>query len=107
MPSHVAPSSDSSGPYAISLDRAGRRGIYRLGLIRGQAAARGAAVTVVIDFIHGLEYLWKAAWCFHGPRDPAMGDWVTAQRLDTLHGRVAISECLRDTHILRITQVRC
>ena len=36
-----------------------------------------------------LEYLWKAAWCFHPPRDPAMEDWVTAQGLDILHGRVA------------------
>jgi len=36
----------------------------------------------VIDFIHVLEYLWKAAWCFHPPRDPAMEDWVIAQALD-------------------------
>ena len=36
-----------------------------------------------------LEYLWKAAWCFHAPRDPAMEDWVTAQALDILHGRTA------------------
>jgi hypothetical protein len=61
--------------------------IYQLGLIRDQAAARGVAVTIVIDFIHVLEYLWKAAWCFHQPRDPAMEDWVTAQALDILHGR--------------------
>ena len=42
----------------------------------------------MIDFIHVLEYLWKVAWCFHPPRDPAMEDWVTAQALDILHGRV-------------------
>ena len=41
----------------------------------------------MIDFIHVLEYLWKAAWCFHAPRDPAMEDWVIAQALDILHGR--------------------
>jgi hypothetical protein len=62
--------------------------IYQLGLIRDQAEARGVAVTVVIDFVHVLEYLWKAAWCFHEPRDPAMEDRVTAQALDILHGRV-------------------
>jgi hypothetical protein len=61
--------------------------IYQLGLIRDQAEARGVAVTVLIDFVHVLEYLWKAAWCFHEPRDPAMEDWVTAQALDILHGR--------------------
>ena len=62
---------------------------HQLGLIRDQAAARGIAVTIVIDFIHVIEYLWKTAWCFHAPRDPAMEDWVTVQGTDILHGRVA------------------
>ena len=61
---------------------------HQLGLIQDQAAARGITVPIVIDFIHVLEYLWKTAWCFHPPRDPAMEDWVTAQALDILHGRV-------------------
>ena len=61
---------------------------YQLGLFQAQAAARGITLAIVIDFIHVLEYLWKAAWCFHAPRDPAMEDWVTAQALDILHGRV-------------------
>src|SRR5437016_1070692 len=60
---------------------------YQLGLIQAQAAARGITLAIVIDFIHVLEYLWKAAWCFHPPRDPAMEDWVTDQALDILHGR--------------------
>src|SRR5438034_667376 len=63
--------------------------IYQLGLFQAAAAARGITLAVVIDFIHVLEYLWKAAWCFHPPRDPAMEDWVIAQGLDILHGRVA------------------
>jgi hypothetical protein len=61
--------------------------VYQLGLIQAQAAARGITLAIVIDFIHVLEYLWKAAWCFHPPRDPAMEDWVTGQGLDILHGR--------------------
>ena len=60
---------------------------YQLGLFRAAAAARGITLAVVIDFIHVLEYLRKAAWCFHPPRDPAMEDWVIAQGLDILHGR--------------------
>jgi hypothetical protein len=63
--------------------------ICQLGLIQAQAAARGITPVIVIDFIHVLEYLWKATWCFHAPRDPAMEDWVTAQALDILHGRTA------------------
>jgi hypothetical protein len=62
---------------------------HQLGLFQAAAAARGITLAIVIDFIHVLEYLWKAAWCFHAPRDPAAEDWVTAQGLDILHGRTA------------------
>jgi hypothetical protein len=61
--------------------------VYQLGLIQAQAAARGITLIILVDFIHVLEYLWKTAWCFHAPRDPAMEDWVIAQGLDILHGR--------------------
>jgi hypothetical protein len=61
---------------------------HQISLFRAQAADRGVTVTILIDFIHVLEYLWKAAWCFHAPRDPAIEDWVRAQALDILHGRV-------------------
>ena len=61
--------------------------IHQLGLIQAQAAARGITLAILVDFIRVLEYLWKTAWCFHAPRDPAMEDWVTAQALDILHGR--------------------
>jgi hypothetical protein len=60
---------------------------HQIEVIRAQAARRGITITIMIDFIHVLEYLWKAAWCFRPPRDPAMEDWVTAQGLDILHGR--------------------
>jgi hypothetical protein len=63
--------------------------VHQLGLIQAAAAARGITLTILIDFIHVLEYLWKTAWCFHPPRDPAMEDWVIAQALDILHGRVS------------------
>ena len=61
--------------------------VHQLGLIQAAAAARGITLTILVDFIHVLEYLWKTAWCFHAPRDPAMEDWVIAQGLDILHGR--------------------
>jgi hypothetical protein len=31
------------------------------------------AVRIVCDFIHVLEYLWKAAWCFYEKGDPSGG----------------------------------
>jgi hypothetical protein len=62
---------------------------YQLGLIQAAAAARGITPVILIDFIHVIEYLWKAAGCFHAARDPAMEDWVTAQGTDILRGRAA------------------
>jgi hypothetical protein len=75
--------------------------LHQLRLIQDQATARGITVTILIDFIHVLEYLWKAAWCFCQPRDPAIEDWVTTQALDILHGRAPqvtdrISQLARD-----------
>jgi hypothetical protein len=62
---------------------------HQIRQIQDQAAARRVPVTILIDFVHVQEYLWKAAWCFHRPRDPAIEAWVTAQELDILHGRAA------------------
>jgi hypothetical protein len=62
---------------------------HQIEVIQDQAAERGITITILVDFIHVLEYLWKAAWCFCPPRDPAAEDWVTAQGLAVLHGRVA------------------
>lgn len=45
------------------------------------------SVTIVIDFIHVLEYLWKAAWCLHTEADPAAEAWVHRHALAILAGR--------------------
>jgi hypothetical protein len=60
---------------------------HQIDVITAEAAARGITITILIDFIHVIEYLWKAAWCFHPARDPAAEDWVTACGPDILHGR--------------------
>ena len=60
---------------------------HQIEVIRAEAAARDVTVTIIIDFIHVIEYLRKAAWCFCPARDPAAEDWVTAAGLDILHGR--------------------
>jgi hypothetical protein len=62
---------------------------HQIHLIEREAAARGVTVTILIDLIHVLEYLWKAAWAFHQPRDPAIEAWTIARALDILHGRAA------------------
>jgi hypothetical protein len=42
---------------------------------------------VIVDFIHVLEYLWKAAWSLHENRDPAAEAWVAERGRDLLAGK--------------------
>jgi hypothetical protein len=60
---------------------------HQIELIEAEAARRKAAVRLVIDLVHVLEYLWAAAWCFHARDDPAAEDWVAVQALAVLAGR--------------------
>ena len=55
--------------------------------VTAEAAARGVTVTIVIDFIHVLEYLWKAAWSFFDKGEPASEEWVADQARKILHGK--------------------
>ncbi|MGO9079418.1 MAG: ISKra4 family transposase [Streptosporangiaceae bacterium] len=55
--------------------------------VTAEAASRGVTVTIVIDFIHVLEYCWKAAWSFFGKGEPAAEEWVADQARKILHGK--------------------
>ena len=55
--------------------------------ITAEAARRGKAVTIVIDFIHVLEYVWIAAWSFFDKGDPDVEAWVADQATKILNGR--------------------
>lgn len=59
---------------------------HQLGLIRAEAARRGAAINIVTDFIHVLEHLWAAAWSLHPAADPAAEDWAAVKALAVLAG---------------------
>jgi hypothetical protein len=59
---------------------------HQLDLIRSEAARCGATIHVVIDLIHVLEYIWKAAWSLHDAGDPAAEDWVAVKALAVLAG---------------------
>jgi hypothetical protein len=58
---------------------------HQLGLIRAEAARRGITISILIDLIHVLEYIWKAAWSLHAA-DPAAEDWVAVKALAVLAG---------------------
>ena len=74
---------------ATDLDRSGRReqpadrGDHR------ETSRRHITVPILIDFIHVLEYIWKAAWSFFEHSDPAAEEWVAGQALKILDGKAA------------------
>ena len=67
---------------------------HQIDRINTEADDRGIQVPILIDFIHVVEYLWKAAWCFHHEGDPAAEAWVAGKARAILAGnarRVATS----------------
>jgi hypothetical protein len=60
---------------------------HQIELAGAGAARRNAAIHLVIDLVHVLEYLRAAAWCFHARDDPAAEDWVAVQALAVLAGQ--------------------
>jgi hypothetical protein len=59
---------------------------HQIERINAEAAKRGIDITIIVDFIHVLEYLWKAAWCFHNEADPAAEAWVRDKATAILDG---------------------
>ena len=42
-----------------------------------------------MDFIHVLEYLWKAAWCFFDKNDVKVEDWIDKRAIEILRGNAS------------------
>jgi hypothetical protein len=63
---------------------------HQIDVIRAQARRRAVKVTIVLDFVHVLEYLWKAAWCFYKEGDRAAEQWVAEHARRVLAGQSGI-----------------
>ncbi len=59
---------------------------HQIDCIETQAHRRTIDVTIIIDLIHVLEYLWTAAWCFFEEGDPRAEAWVRTRALAILEG---------------------
>ena len=69
---------------------------HQIERVKAESAARGTNVTIVCDFVHILEYLWAAAWCFFAEADPAAEAWVRHRALAVLEGHArAVATGLR------------
>ena len=57
---------------------------HQIQRIKAEAKARGVEVTIMVDLIHVLEYLWAAAGCLFPNLNPA--EWVHLQATRVLQG---------------------
>ena len=79
----------------------------QLALLQKLARQRRIALTVVLDVIHVVEYLWKAALAFHAEGSPALEAWVTARLLQVLRGRAShVAAGIRRSATLRQLSAR-
>ena len=59
---------------------------HQIDRIHTEARTRKVNVPILIDFVHVLEYLWRAAWSFHTEADPAADQWVRHHAQKVLDG---------------------
>jgi hypothetical protein len=59
---------------------------HQIDRIHAQARTRKVNVPILIDFVHVLEYLWRAAWSFNAEGDPAADEWVRRHAEAVLDG---------------------
>jgi len=62
---------------------------HQIARIKAEAKARKLTVPIVVDFIHVLEYLWGAAWCFFAEGDPGAEAWVADKAMAVLNGHAS------------------
>lgn len=54
--------------------------------VRKAAKKHGVSVALIVDLMHVLEYMWKAAYCFHAEGSQAAQEWVTQRLRAILEG---------------------
>jgi len=60
--------------------------VHQIQRIQAEATNRDVTVVIIVDFVHVLEYLWKAAWSFHPEGDPVAEAWVRKHAQTILDG---------------------
>ncbi|WSY90074.1 ISKra4 family transposase [Streptomyces sp. NBC_00873] len=71
-------------PWVVLVD--GAR--HQIDLIKAEAQQRGVDLHIIVDLIHVLEYLWRAAWCLHDSGDASAESWVARHARMLLGGGV-------------------
>ena len=69
--------------WVVLVDGAGTQ----LDLVEAGAAGSGVEVTVILDIIHVVEYVWKAARVFHPEGSPELSPWAWTRVRSILEGK--------------------
>jgi hypothetical protein len=64
--------------------------LAQLALIKKAARRHGVKLTIVVDVIHVLEYVWKAGIALHGEGNTATQRWVSERLLEILRGNSSV-----------------
>jgi uncharacterized protein UPF0236 len=64
--------------------------VHQLEAIKAEAKGRGVKIRVICDFVHVIEYIWGAAWCFFDEGDVAAEAWVAEKAVAVLEGKAGI-----------------
>ena len=62
----------------------------QLSLLKKFAGKHNLKLTIVLDIIHVIEYLWKAAFVFHQDTSKKAEDWVSKRLLLILEGKSSL-----------------
>jgi len=76
---------------------------HQIDRIRAEAHAHGVQVDIIVDFVHILEYLWKAAEDLH-PTQPGRAGFVARTARDLLDGHAPRVIADLNTHHDALTQ---
>lgn len=63
---------------------------YQLKIVKRIARKHQADVTIILDFVHATEYIWKAAYCFYDVGSDAAEQWVSEKLLEILNGKAGL-----------------
>lgn len=62
----------------------------QLRILKRMAKKPGVDLTIIVDIIHVIEYLWKAGRAFHTKSGPELEQWVQYRLLKILEGKAGL-----------------
>jgi hypothetical protein len=62
----------------------------QIDILKRIAKKRGVKLTIIVDIVHVIEYLWKAGRTFHPESGPELEGWVRHRLLAVLNGKASL-----------------